>query len=383
MLDVDELIAAARSTTGLQHFGEPDVRGPLNALVDSLNREANLTPKGAAGRRAALVRALSNRLRLHDAVTRNPNIVRERIVKPLVVLGLQRSGTTKMQRLLAADPALQKLPLWRLLQPVPAQPVGPGQPDPRIALAEEYVAAMRANAPDMYAAHPAYAMQADEEVYVMEIAFLANINATAYRAPSFDLWLRDQPYRSWYVWFKRLLQYVQYADGGAGRPWILKAPHHMSFLPLLFEFFPDALVIHTHRDPAVAVSSFASLALAARRSNQFTADAREAGRYCLDYCASRIQTYLQDRAALGRESRFVDVSYRDVVSDADSVVRRIYAAAGFTLSSAALQAMHAWEKDYGQHKHGAHQYSLEDFGLDQAQVDAAFHDYMKRFGKYC
>ncbi len=79
----------------------------------------------------------------------------------------------------------------------------------------------------------------------------------------------------------------------------------------------------------------------------------------------------------------MDVSYRDVVSDADSVVRRIYAAAGFTLSSAALQAMHAWEKDYGQHKHGAHQYSLEDFGLDQAQVDAAFHDYMKRFGKYC
>jgi hypothetical protein len=382
-LDADELIATARSATGLHHFGEPDVRGPLTVLIDSLNREANLTPKGEAGRRAALIRALSNRLRLNDAIARNPRIELEVITKPLVILGLQRSGTTKLQRLLASDPAMQKMLLWRLLQPVPSQIVPPGQPDPRIAQAEEYVAAMRRNAPEMYAAHPTYATQADEEVYVMEIAFLANINATAYRAPSFDNWLRSQSYRSWYVWFKRLLQYVQYSDGAAGRPWVLKAPHHMSFLPLLFEYFPDATVVHTHRDPAIAVSSFSSLALAARQSNQFTADAREAGRYCLDYCASRVQTYMRDRAALDRENRFVDVSYRDVVSNADSVVRKIYDAAGLELTPAVLDAMHSWEKEYEQHKHGAHQYRFEDFGLDRAEIDAAFSEYMSRFGEYC
>jgi Sulfotransferase family len=382
-LDADELIGVARSATGLERFGEPDVREPLAVLVDSLNREANLTPKGEAGRRSALLRALGNRLRLNDAIVRNPRIELEVIAKPLVILGLQRSGTTKLQRLLASDPGMQKMPLWRLLQPVPAQSAPPGQPDPRIAQAEEYVAAMRQNAPEMYAAHPAYATQADEEVYVMEIAFLANINATAYRAPSFDAWLRGQSYRSWYVWFKRLLQYVQYTDGAAGRPWVLKAPHHMSFLPLLFEFFPDAVVVHTHRDPVIAVSSFASLALAARRSNQFTADAREAGRYCLDYCASRIKTYMHDRAALGGENRFVDVSYRDVVANADSAVHEIYQAAGLELTAAALDAMHAWEKDFAQHKHGAHQYGLEDFGLDKAEIDAAFSEYTRRFGRYC
>ncbi len=382
-LDADELIASARSATGLEHFGEPDVRAPLTVLVDSLNREANLTPKGEAGRRAALIRALSNRLRLNDAITKDSRIEREVIARPLVILGLQRSGTTKLQRLLASDPGMQKMLLWRLLQPVPSQAASPGQPDPRIAQAEAYVAAMRESAPEMYAAHPTYATQADEEVYVMELAFLANINATAYRAPSFDDWLRGQSYRSWYIWFKRLLQYVQYSDGAVGRPWVLKAPHHMSFLPLLFEYFPDAIVVHTHRDPAIAVSSFSSLALAARRSNQFTADAREAGRYCLDYCASRIQTYMRDRAALDRESRFVDVSYRDVVSNADSVVRKVYDAAGLELKPAAVDAMHAWESEYEQHKHGAHQYGLEDFGLDQAAIDAAFSEYMSRFGQYC
>jgi hypothetical protein len=382
-LDADELIASARSATGLQHFGDPEVRGPLYALVDSLNREANLTPRGEAGRRAALIRALSNRLRLNEEITRRPQIERQVITRPVVVVGLQRSGTTKLQRVLASDPQMQKLPLWRLLQPVPAQAVPPGQPDPRIAQAESYVAAMRENAPDLYAAHPVYAMQADEEVYVMEIAFLANINATAYRAPSFDNWLKHQSFESWYLWFKRLLQYVQQTDGGAGRPWALKAPHHMGFLPLLFQYFPDAVVVHCHRDPAVAVASFASLALAARRSNQFTADPCETGRYCLNYCASRIRTYVRDRAEIGREEQFVDVAYTDIVADTGAVVRKIYDAAGLQLLPEAEEAMHAWQRAHEQHKHGSHQYSLQDFDLTRAEIDALFSEYDSRFGRYC
>jgi hypothetical protein len=381
-LAVDALIASARAATGLHDFGEPDVRGPLDELVKSLNHEANLTPQGEAARQAALTRALANRLRLNEAIQREPQIEREVITRPLVVIGLQRSGTTKLQRLLAADPHTQKLPLWRLLQPVPARPLVAGQPDPRIGQAEAYVQAMRTNAPQMYAAHPMYAKEADEEVFVMELAFLANINATAYRAPSFDAWLKGQSFESWYIWFKRLLQYVQHTDGSQGRPWALKAPHHMGFLPLLFKYFPDAVVIHTHRDPAVAVASFASLALAARRSNQFTADANEAGRYCFEYCASRVQTYVNDRDTIGRESQFLDVSYQDIVTDARAVARRIYEAAGLELTQQACAAMRAWEQEHEQHKHGAHRYSLEDFGLVKAEVDAAFRHYTDRFGSY-
>jgi Sulfotransferase family len=381
-LDVDELIASARSATGLADFGDPDVHEPLRALVDSLNRESNLTPVGEAGRRAALVRALSNRLRLNDAMARNPQIEREVITKPIVIVGLPRSGTTKLQRVVAADPLMQKLPLWRLLQPVAAQPAPPGQPDPRIAQAESYVAAMRANAPAMYAAHPMHAREADEEVFVMELAFLANINATAYRAPSFDEWLRRQSFESWYVWFKRLLQYVQHADGASGRPWVLKAPHHMGFLPLLFKYLPQAVVVHTHRDPAVTVGSFAALAHAARSANQYTADPVEAGRYCLRYCAERVRTYVNDRAAIGVDKPFIDIAYGDVVHDIDTVVRRIYDAAGIELTPQALDAMHAWEAEHGQHKHGRHQYSLDDFGVTHAEIEAQFGEYRQCYAAY-
>jgi len=381
-LDPDDMIAAARLATGLQEFGAPDVRAPLQVLVDSLNKEANLTPAGEAGRRAALVRALSNRLRLNAAIERDPDIEREVIVRPIVVVGLPRSGTTKLQRVLAADPGLQKLPLWRLLEPVSSQPSSRGEVDPRVQRAEAYVAKLREGAPAMYAAHPMYATEADEEVFVMELAFLANINATAYRAPTLHEWLRGQSYESWYIWFKRLLQCVQREDRSAGRPWVLKAPHHMGFLPLLFRYFPDALVCHTHRDPAIAVSSFAALAQAARSANQFTADPRETGRYCLEYSAERVRTYVRDREALGRDAQFVDLAYRDVVSDVAGVAGRIYTAAGLELTRSALDAMHAWEREHAQHKHGRGRYTLEEFGLTRSEVESEFSEYSARFGRY-
>src|SRR5438105_249559 len=106
-LDPDEMIAAAREATGLHEFGAPDVRGPLKALSDSINRESNITPAGEARRRAALVGALCNRLKLNDVITRHPEIEQEPIIRPVIVIGMSRSGTTKLQRVLAAGPDVQ------------------------------------------------------------------------------------------------------------------------------------------------------------------------------------------------------------------------------------------------------------------------------------
>ena len=340
-LDADEMIDTVRAATGLIDFGAPDVREPLTVLVDALNREAFIRPEAEPAKRASLIRALSNRLRIADQIGRHPEIECKVITKPIFVIGLPRSGTTKLHRVLAADSAMQKLPLWRLLEPVAVEPVALGERDPRIARAEAYADGMRSAAPDAYAAHPMYADQPDEEVFVMELAFLANINATAFRAPSFEKWLGEQSFKAWYVWFKRLLQYIQWSDGTAGRPWILKAPHHLGFLPLLFEFFPDATIAHCHRDPATTIPSFASLAHSARAATSLKPDAHEAGRYVLDYCAMRTDIYLRDRATIDREAQIVDASYREIVSDAVEVAKRVYATAGLPLHRCKPRGDHA------------------------------------------
>ncbi len=102
-----------------------DPRESLHRLVQSLNEEARLTDEGVASKRASLIRVLSNRLLLHDEFVKNPRIADERISGPITILGLPRSGTTKLHRMIAADPRMQKLPLWKLLYPVRALTPGP------------------------------------------------------------------------------------------------------------------------------------------------------------------------------------------------------------------------------------------------------------------
>jgi Sulfotransferase family len=158
-LDAEELIAASQKATGLTDFGETDPRESLQQLTRSLNEEACLTEAGIAGKRGSLIRVLSNRLLLQDAFARNPRIADEKIVKPIVILGLPRSGTTKLHRMIAADPQMQKLPLWKLLYPVRALAPGPGTDvENRIAAADAFVNAIRTNNPEQYAGHPMLAL---------------------------------------------------------------------------------------------------------------------------------------------------------------------------------------------------------------------------------
>ena len=383
-LDAQDLIAQAERATGLSDFGDPDPRESLETLVRSLNDEASLTPAGAAGKALGLVRVLANRLLLHDAFRRNPSIADERIRSPIVILGLPRSGTTKLHRMIGADPVMQKLPLWRLLYPVRAltPPATGTDVDARIEAAAQFVEAIRARSPEAYAAHPMFAEEPDEEYFGMELSFLSHINTSSFHTPSYEAWLDRQPFDSWYVWLTRFLQYAQHVDGAAGRPWVLKAPHHLGYLPLLLEHFPDATVVHCHRDPTVAVSSFCALLHASRRSTSTRDDPHEVGRYVMRIYGGRIRKYQQDRAALESRHRFIDVPYQDIVRDAPAVIARCYAAAGIPLSDSSVAAMRGWEARNEQHKHGRHRYELADFGLTSDDVASVFGPYCARFAEF-
>ena len=67
-------------------------------------------------------------------------------------------------------------------------------------------------------------------------------------------WLIGARPRGYYETHKRLLQQMHW-KGPDGR-WLLKTPQHLFDLPGLFDVYPDARVVWTHRDP---VSTFSSL----------------------------------------------------------------------------------------------------------------------------
>jgi Sulfotransferase family len=356
----------------------------LDALCASLNDEAQLTPQAVAAKRLGLIRVLCNRLLLQDAFNRQPQIAEQVLGKAIVILGLPRSGTTKLHRMMAADPTVQKLPLWKLLYPVRALTPGDGSDEQRRVHATElFVNAIRENNPAMYAGHPMAATEPDEEYFGMELSFQAHINTSSFHAPSYEQYLDREDFANWYAWLRRFLQYQQFVDGGISRPWILKAPHHLGYLPLLFRCLPETTVVHCHRDPQTTVASFCALIGAARQGSSIHYRSEEVGRYILRVYRKRMQLYLQDRAALESTHRFVDLDYRRILKDATQVIEQCYRAAGIALTAQGLAAMQAWESANAQHKHGQHRYdSLEPYGITEQDVREAFGPYCERFAEF-
>ena len=118
-LEKDYLIKLARKKTGLQSFGNDFSEEPLDRLLYSVNHEAQLSPVGRFITRERLVSMLSIRLRAENDFKKHPEILEQELYPVQLICGLQRTGTTKLQRLLAADPENRVLLSWEALNPVP------------------------------------------------------------------------------------------------------------------------------------------------------------------------------------------------------------------------------------------------------------------------
>ena len=379
-LDMEDIVATSRTETGLKDIGELDILPGLRVLLDAYAADAHFTPVGIEAQRATLIRVVSNRLRVEDMFKRYPEIAQEEIIGPIVITGLPRSGTTKLLRMMAASPELQKLLLWRILHPVPLGPTSPGEQDPRITVAEQMSSLMREHYPDFYAGHPMNAFDPDEEEWLLDMVMLGYVNCHQARTPSFEAWMDTQVFDAWHPYLKKLLQLLQWQNGSPKKPWLIKAPSHLRHMKLLFKTFPNATIVHCHRDPVTTSISLAALNEAIRRMYSDYADPHETGNFTHKHWAKQMQGYMNDRPLLEDRHPFVDVSYKELTGDTLPAIRRVYAAAGFELSDVALKAMSDWEAANPPGKHGKHQYTLDHFGITDAEISAAFADYLKRFG---
>lgn len=375
----DVLMEAARAESGLIDFGDLSFVERLDRYLVALGREARLSGTGVAAEQAQLTRLLINRLRVHDALSSNPDAAKETITDPVVIIGMPRSGTTKLHRMLARDDGFQTLPLWRILNPVPL--AAPGEADPRINIAEQFVGMLHQLSPTFAAAHPMDAREPDEEEFLMEQVFLSFAAFYLARVPSYQAWALRQDFDPWYSELRQILQYLQYSDRAAGRPWLLKAPSHTGHLDKIFEYFPDATVVHCHRDPRSTVPSLCGLIRAARSLYSDRIDLPELGDWAMDHWPEQLDIYMAQRDRWETEGKtFVDVGYRDLVADAMPIAEEIYRRSGRPLTDAARERMEAWQADNPQHKHGRHAYDLAEYGLSPARIDDGFATYRARFG---
>jgi hypothetical protein len=373
-LSVPALMEAARRETGLRDFGDPGFEAPLHRLLDALETEARPSLTGRVGLRQQLVRNLANRLRIHEALTRHPDIREVPVERPIFILGFPRTGSTLLHRLLAHMPGARVPLFWELLRPAPPPEAARRETDPRIAQAEKAIRGLYFMAPHMPAIHAFGAREPEECLQLLENRFTCASYGFYCRVPAYLQWLSTQDMVPAYRDYRTQLQVLSYRTPGA--PWILKWPGHLLNLDALFAVFPDACVVQTHRSlHAVAPSSCSYSATLMRL---FSDDVSPAaiGRQWLADSALVLERSLAARARLG-EGRFHDVRYADLTGDPLAAVRAVHERFGLPLSDQVEAAVRGRTSE---HRADAHRYSLAQFGLRRDEIDARFSDYHQRFG---
>ena len=377
-LNPDRLVACAREQAGLEDFGADEFLDALHKFLGFAVEEGGLTDFGRMVIEADTIRFLVNRLRFQHDLLQHPEILDEDVSDPIIVTGLPRTGTSKLQRMMSAHPSVQRLVVWRLLNPAP---MGGGDvPDPRVAAAQA-AEAMLDNFPDFQAAHPTRALEVDEDALLQELTFDTIIMTFRVRMPSYLSWINARPAGPRYDFEKKMLQYLQWQDGGAqGRPWVLKTPVHVGHLDTVAATFPTATIVHCHRDPATVIPSFAKAVAASRRICSDHVNAAELGSEQLAMWSRAAETNLEQREQLGDQLNVVDLPYDLIRSDAHEAITRVYRAAGRDYSSAARAHVDSWVSENPQHRFGKHSYVLEDYQLTAEQIRSAFTPYLNRFG---
>ncbi|MFZ1862779.1 MAG: sulfotransferase [Polyangiales bacterium] len=379
-ITVDGVLAQARRKTGLRDFGDEGFVEPLRVLIDSINREAALNPVGHMIIRGRIVGVLSNKLVAQKTIDRHPEILDIPVEGPVVVAGLARTGTTMLHRLIARDPAIRSLASWEAINPAPS-PRRPWQrKDPRFAQAAAAARGLKYMSPGFFAIHPAEPDAPEEEVILLEQAFLTTTPEAMMNVPTYSRWLEQQDHVPAYQALKRMMQYLQWQRPGIGKPvrWVLKTPHHQEYFDPLLEVFPDATIVHTHRDPLKTSPSLFSMLTHLQMIFSDEVDPHRVAMHWLRKIENMARRSMATRERV-HDRGFVDVSYYDLVEDPMAQVARIYEAAGLELTTEAKDAMEASRKVDKQHKYGRHKYSLADFDMTKEDVEPRIAAYRARF----
>ena len=376
-MNVDRLIAGARRKTGLSDFGDDWFLEPLGVLVDAINEEARLTPVGVRLLRARIVSALAVRLRAERLLREHPEIRDLDLGKVIVIAGLQRTATTTLHRLIAADPGVRGLRSWEALNPVPLPGERPGDPRGRLREAKLGIHAIRFLSPDFLAVHPLAHEAPEEDVLLLDTSFMSQSAEATMRVPRYARWLEGQDHKEAYEYLVTLLKILQWQR--PGRCWVLKTPHHLEYLDVILEVFRDVCIVQTHRDPKKSIPSFCSMVAHATGLWSDHVDPHEIAAHWMRKTHRMIERSMNVRET-SADGVFVDLLYRDLVADPIGALRTVYRSAGIDFTEAAEAAARTVAARDVKDRHGRHVYAAASFGLDDRILDETFGFYRRAYG---
>ncbi|MET0983818.1 MAG: sulfotransferase [Steroidobacteraceae bacterium] len=347
-LDANSLLATATQNTGLSDFGTDDWYEPFQVLVQSLDNEAELHLIGRIMARGELLMFLEGRLWIEDTYKKHPEIEDEQIVKPLMIMGQGRSGTTGMHHLLASDPANRAPMTWEVLLPYPPPEKATFDRDPRIEKAVNRFNLWNRVTPEIVAMHDFSGALATENIHIQCLCFQSPLWLNMLgQIPSYNAYMEKRSLVPAYEYEKRVLKYLQWKN--PGDRWVHKTPAYTDTMPAALEVFPDAQFIWMHRDPVKALSSMVSTAGTinwARSDRAFIGGDVQGQFGDLESFTSAHVSAARLNAAIDRleagvppKRQLCNVQYVDFVKDPLKTVEQIYAYFSIPIKEASFAAM--------------------------------------------
>jgi len=372
-LQIENLLETAGRKIALNDWGDPWFQKALSALLDSVNQEGKLTFFGRFSLRQFLIGNLASRLRIIEVLKRFPEIQQQKIHRPIFITGWYRTGTTHLHNLFALHPYLRAPLFWELRHPCPTL-------NPRTTDSSRQIRSVRLDgnihrylAPGFSAIHPLEAERPEECLHLFDKTCAGTTSFFMTEAKSFAWWLLEHGIQHGYDFFKIQLQLLNWLR--PGRQWVLKWPYHLWHLNTLLETFPDATVIHLHRDPCQSIPSVCSLAAAARAPFCESIDDAALGEFWLNYYEAGLKRGLKARQKADPK-QIIDIRYPDLQADPLSVINQIQNKINLGESEAWIKSLQANLKSSEKKGSEHHHYTPAQFGLNAGQIRERFSSYI-------
>lgn len=375
-INYQKLLKAAERKEKLSDFGDEYMIQHLKFLCDCINKEAKLHPFGNFITEQRLIGILRNRLRAVEWFKRHPEINDIVVKPPIIITGLQRTGTTFMHRLLGTIPENRALISWEALNPAPLFTANDEKK--RIGQARTSQKALKYISPVFFTIHPVEYNSPEEDVLLNDMTLLSAVPEATMHVPSFSKWAAEQDHSLAYDWLYKLLQLLQFQNKHKGQTWVLKTPQHLEYMDVIVKRFPKATIIHTHRDPKQCIPSFCSMVYHSRRIFSQEVSPTEVAEHWVNKNVYMLQ---QMRAAQEQNPhlKIIDIQYQDFVKAPLETIKSIYQNMNKPWSADAETAIKKALTVNKKDKYGKHHYRQADFGLTDEIIDQKFEFYTQNY----
>ncbi|QZD90046.1 sulfotransferase [Qipengyuania aurantiaca] len=308
-----------------------DFRLRLEQLCQALRDEADLNALGHTMAYGQLTSAIRKRHALGRLWRQEPELAHTTIAPPIVVLGQMRSGTTRVQRLLAADPAHAGTRFCDSHDPVPSTP------DLRAVKSRAALVLAHWVNPWLETMHPIGATRTDEEIGWLSAALSPVAFEAQWRIPSYVAFSEARDPAPVYREFARILRTDAAHHGNALRPRVLKCPQFAQDAPALLSQFPDARIVACHRVQEDVLASSVSMVasqMAFQSDSHELAELQDYWRARIAQRSGRMRTFLDAFSGPVARMEFAELNH-----NWRAAMTSAYGDLGIGLGNRALAAM--------------------------------------------